>query len=167
MSIRLRSVTRIRGGVCETISHRLFLEIISWHYPLGTSEKWRISLTIAKISTVKFYRGCNISKKRSGIWPSYALRIFHTATRSSTTILYTFVSSCLGRIVLLRNTSGYQNSYEFFCSFSNGWKASRGSLKARLWRKYRDRRKYSVRSSGGSLSRVLKGYIFRRNVSMV
>lgn len=100
------------------------------------------------------------------------MRIFHTATHAPILQFCAFFCSPLlawGGIVLPRNTSGsITTRMNFFARFSNGCKASRESLKARLWRKYRgtDENTWCARVVH-SLSRVLKGYIFRRNVSMV
>lgn len=100
------------------------------------------------------------------------MRIFHTAIHAPILrfcAFFCFPPPCLGR-----NRSStkhvwiYHNSYEFFCSFFEWLQGLPRIIKSSSVAKIqRDRRKYLVRSSGGSLSRVLKGYIFRRNVSMV
>lgn len=65
------------------------------------------------------------------------MRIFHTLQFFDS--VHSFVSlPAWGGIVLPRNTSGsITTRTNFFARFSNGCKASRESLKARLWRKYR------------------------------
>lgn len=166
----LRSATRIREGVSlyETESVIDRLEIISWQIIWEREERERKMANI--IDDGENFNGKILSwAPRNDQTYGRHMRIFHTATHAPILQFCAFFCSPLlawGGIVLPRNTSGsITTRTNFFARFSNGCKASRESLKARLWRKYR--RKYLVRSSGGSLSRVLKGYIFRRNVSMV
>lgn len=150
----------------STVS-RLFLGRLSGNEK-REREKWRISLTMAKISTVKFYRGFRETIGHMAVICVYFTRRYTLRFFDS---VHSFVSPLLawGGIVLPRNTSGsITTRTNFFARFSNGCKASRESLKARLWRKYRgtDENTWCARVVH-SLSRVLKGYIFRRNVSMV
>lgn len=131
---------------------------------LGTRrerEKWRISLTMAKISTVKFYRGFRETIGHMAVICVYFTRR-HTLRFFNSVHSFVPPPSCLGR-----NRSStkhvwiYHNSYEFFCSFFEWLQGLPRIIKSSSVAKIqRDRRKYLVRSSGALSIASLKRIYF-------
>ena len=145
------------------ISHRPSRDYFLADY-LGTRrerEKWRISLTMAKISTVKFYRGFRETIGHMAVICVYFTRR-HTLRFFNSVHSFVPPPSCLGR-----NRSStkhvwiYHNSYELFCSFFEWLQGLPRIIKSSSVAKIqRDRRKYLVRSSGALSIASLKRIYF-------
>lgn len=142
----------------STVS-RLFLGRLS-----GNKKRERemaISLTMAKISTVKFYRGFRETIGHMAVICVYFTRR-HTLRFFNSVHSFVPPPSCLGR-----NRSStkhvwiYHNSYELFCSFFEWLQGLPRIIKSSSVAKIqRDRRKYLVRSSGALSIASLKRIYF-------